>query len=580
MTTELFKYLIPIGLGAVALITALCAWWRTGQLARELRADFALESRRPFDRFMQAYVVRREGERIVLSRTLREVRNDYVEQTLAHATPFWFGGLLTGVALIFTFLLIASVMTGEVPSAISEDANASALSAAVDKLGGKFLISASGIAGSVVCLLICNLLRAWLHRRANEVSLELQARFVSLEATELDARLQQVELLRAEREDRAAQHRALVQHLASLDERAHKLTSIEVSVQTIGNEVSANLKNIMKDAMGEELRAMLVDTMVEVARIADRVQEHMTGQLQASLAAVQRAVENQAQGQLESILEKLQTAVSGGFHNESSKMAVALDAFSRVVPALEQQLRKMTDEVAEDSRRRSAESAQASQAVLAQVSGLVDAMSSQHAASVQAIDRIEAASARGAEDMARRMSAAAETSAARHVELEHRAASAAETVALASDGIAQAARTLAELTAQTTALLQQARAGNADLQASTRELAAAGNGFATALSAMQQVAALTRTQTAEQQALLLRQREYTKEVERLWPQLFETYLAKFQTTAGHLGQAWQDLYDRIVQVSTQVGAQFADNTEELSAAVERLVRHFNPRVHA
>lgn len=565
---------------------------------------------------VREHVVPSAGDKIVLSRPLPALRREFAEDEVGHYIWFSFGGLLTGLALIATFILIALVMTDDVSGAIRESAKATEeaastkhLANAVGLLGGKFFISATGIGGSVIALLICNALRASVFRAAEHPPLELMGAFTSIEAQQLNDKLRELELLRAERETRAEQHREVCGYLSTLNTRIEKLNSIEVSVKTIGNEVSANLKNIMKDAMGEQLKELLADTMIDVTNIATSVQQNLTAafgqqlqtvttELQQSLGLLQKAIEGQAQGQIEKILTQLQDAVSGGFQSESQKMVAALDAFASVVPALEQQLRSMTGKVAEESRQRAEESAQMNQGLMQRVTTLLDAMSAQQTANAAAIERMQAASEQGAEAIAKRLEAsgqglvtsvlgasraeieaivdqlrvAAESSAQRYGAIDSQATNAAAAVAHASEGLMRSASSIIEVANHASQLVSQTRAGSEAIQVASQQFLSAGNTLLGSVGEVQRVIASSRTQTEEQQALLLRQREYTKEVERLWPTLFDTYLAKFKEGADELGRSWDVFHQRIATVSNTVSSDFAHNTAELSEAVDQLVK--------
>ena len=622
---DLFLIGIPVGLGLVALITIAIVLYRRASIIRSLRdvEGFLAALRNDggettaLVRAVREHVVRAEtdeGGKFVLSKPLPALRREYAEDEVAHHGSFSFGSLLTGFALIITFILIARVMTNEVSGAIRESVNSDEsasthLSDAVSLLGGKFYISAAGIGGSVLALFVSNWARAGIYRWAEHPDAELMAAFTSVETLQLNAKLQQGELMRAEQADRAAQHAEVCGHLATLNTRIEKLNSIEVSVKTIGNEVSANLKNIMKDAMGEQLKGMLADTMVEVERIATKVEQSLSEsfgkqlqvlatELQRGLAALQQAIEGQGQGQLEKILGQLQNTVSGGFQNESQKMVAALEGFASVVPALEQQLRAMTGKVAEETRQRSEEGARMTQMVMDRVTSLVDTMSAQQAASAQAIDRMQQVSEQGAESMARRLEAsgaglvnsvlgasraeieaivgqlrsAADASARRYGDIEAQAGNAAAAVAQAAEGLARSAKSIIEMSNHTSGVLSQAKAGSDAIQMASRDFLKAGTSLLGSVDQMQRVIEATRTQTHEQHELLLRQREYTKEVEKLWPELFNVYLAQFKAGADELGRSWESFHQKIASVSKTVGSEFAENTEILSEAVDRLVK--------
>jgi hypothetical protein len=614
------------GIGLIALVTIIFMAQRRSAIVRALRDDAGFleemrSDRAPRSRLARAvhehlvHTALRDGDRIVLSKPLPALRREYAENEVAHHWSFWIGGLLTGIALIATFLLIALVMKNEVSGAILQSAGADEakstehLAMAVSLLGGKFFISAAGVAASVAAVFVGNWVRGDIYRRAEHPDPQLSALFMSVDEHRLAAKEQELALLRSDREARAAQHAEVCAHFTTLGERLESLNSIQVSVKTIGNDVSANLKNIMKDAMGEQLKGMLSDTMADVANIAQRIQESLTDSfgkqlqalattLQQSLSALQTAIEGQGQGHLEKILSQLQNVVSGGFQNESQNMVATLEGFARVVPALEEQLRTMTGKVAEETRVRGEENARLNQQLMARVGSLIETLNLQQQANVQAIERIQAASEHGAEAIARRVESsgtslvsnvlaasrteieaivgqlrlAADASSHRYTHIETQASNAASAVAHASESLVKSANAVIEVANETSALVAHTKAGSEAMQAASHQFLQAGNALLGSVRQMQQVTEATRIQTHEQQQLLLRQREYTKEVERLWPELFNTYLSHFKQSADELGRQWEGFHQKIATVSNAFGADFAHSTEVLSESVDRLVK--------
>lgn len=624
----MFDDLIVLGLagalGFAAIVTIVLVFVRRSALIFELRRVDVLEGLSSDVRgqsglaaAIREHIVREDtpdGHKFVLSKSLGDVRREYAEDAVAHSGSFSFGGMLTAFALICTFILIAWVMTTDVSDAIranesSSSASSGLLSSAVAKLGGKFWISATGIGGSVLALLATNRARADIYRAAEHPPAELLAHFSSIEEEMLKAKWHELELMRADREQRVADNAISAGYLESINAKAQKLTSIEVSVQTIGNEVSANLKNIMKDAMAEQIREIMTEVMVRVESMATKLEEELTegfrtslqlmgSELKKALEGVQKAVDNQGQGQLEKILEQLQNTMSGGFQSESKKMVAAFESFTKVVPALEQQLRQMSGEVARDTQQRNEQTSAITQQLMSRVSQLMDSLGSQAAANASAIERLQAVSEQGADAMARRLEstgtemvsnlltssraeieaiasslrASAEASAKRSSDLEERAAQAATLVAHAAQGLSNSAQSLNELANQTTTALSQARQGGEAIQFASQQFVTAGNTLLGSVAAIQKVIDEVRARTVEHQNLLERQRSYTKEVEALWPTLFDTYLAKFKASSEELGRIWEQTHSKIQSATSSIGSEFADNTAALSEAVEKLVR--------
>lgn len=612
MGESLFVVIFPGALALAALVTLTFILVHRRLLLRELGDGAAFlagmrgeRAAGALVRAIREHLIEGSGAagRYTLSRPLPALRREYAEDELAHRWAFWFGGLLTGIALIATFLLIGHVMTTEVSGAIREsvaagDGASLHLSQAVTSLGGKFYISAAGIGGSVLALLFSNWARAGVYRAAEHPGAELLAAFTSVEAQQLTLGEQQL-----------AFGARQLELLASVDARIQALGSIEVSVKAIGNEVSANLKNIMKDAMGEQLKGMLADTMVEVNTIAERVQQGLSASfgeqlagltqgVQASLAALQQTVASQGQGQLEQILGKLQDTVSGGFHSESVRMTAVLERLTQAIPELEQQLRAMTGQLAEETRQRDEERARLTQEMLAKMGALLEALGAQQAASAQAIERMQVTAEQGAEGMARRLEesgasvvngvlaasrgqldelmqalqAAADRSASSYGDLEARAGKAAASVAEAAEGLTRSTRALLEMSGQTAAVIAQAKAGNEAGAAASQTFLQAGASLAEAVRGARAAVEEMKAQTQAQQTLLGHQHAHTREAERIWPTLFTTYLAQLKASADELGRSWEDFYKKVGEASRSVGAEFAESAEILSSSVDRLVK--------
>jgi len=136
----------------------------------------------------------------------------------------------------------------------------------------------------------------------------------------------------------------------------------------------------------------------------------------------------------------------------------------------------------------------------------------------------------------------------------------------------RSANAIIEVADHTSSVIAQAKASSEAIQAASQHFVQAGNTLLGSVDHMQQVVEATRQQTQEQQLLLMRQREYTKEVEKLWPELFNTYLTQFKASSDELARSWEGFHQKIASVSSHVGSEFAESTEILSEAVDRLVK--------
>ncbi|MCX5743167.1 MAG: hypothetical protein NT062_11805, partial [Proteobacteria bacterium] len=95
-----------------------------------------------------------------------------------------------------------------------------------------------------------------------------------------------------------------------------------------------------------------------------------------------------------------------------------------------------------------------------------------------------------------------------------------------------------ELANATATTLKNARQGSEAIQNASREFTTAGDTLLGAVTSIHKVVDEVRLRTVEHGQLLERQRGYTKEVEALWPTLFDAYLAKFKASSEALGRTW------------------------------------------
>jgi hypothetical protein len=358
----------------------------------------------------------------VLRREPHVIAGEYVATSLGRSESFKMGPRFTGIALIITFFLIAIVLVTHVGKAILPNADPNELSGAVVLLGAKFAISAGG----VVLALAHHRLASWLHHRLDVAASRALAagagRLVALDTFRLrlaeaaeqraDERTQRVEariestgaildrrlaedlagILTGVTQARAAvdlQRESVDAHasraaqslkaaIATIEQRLQKLGSIEVSIKDMGAQVAANLGNVMRDTVGQQICTKIEEVAAHVDAIARRVEETVgalvTQELQsvrAALEAIRASVEQQGGSQLEKLLEQLRDTVSGGFHNESQAMAAALQQFATVVPELERQMRTLVESMSTDMSDRTTKGAEVADRMLAHVADLI-----------------------------------------------------------------------------------------------------------------------------------------------------------------------------------------------------------------
>jgi hypothetical protein len=414
----------------------------------------------------------------VLRREPYAIARQYVTSALAHAESFRMGARFTGFALIVTFFLIALVLVTYVSDAVRPSADPGDLPEAVRLLGAKFAVSAIGVALAIAHHLIAG----WFHRSLNETAFaavdRAGERLRSLEMHRLELAAHGDQTLIAMMNELTLTRRAIESQTESIDAhlgqaresfastaariemRLENLGSIEVSIKDMGEKVAANLGNVMRDTVGQQICTKIEEVAAHVDHIATRVEDSLrdavgtvvTGEIQAvrvALDAIRVAVEQQGGSQLEKLLEQLRATVSGGFHNESQAMAAALQQFAAVVPQLEQQMRALVDSMANDMTDRTtteaaivdemlsrvadviprmeerlqlltgnvtdqlnaqnSASAAATSEVMASVSALVNKLDAQQSGMSDAVAQLSAASAEGAQRMVAAIAAEADT---------------------------------------------------------------------------------------------------------------------------------------------------------------------------
>lgn len=243
------------------------------------------------------------------------------------------------------------------------------------------------------------------------------------------------------------------------------------------------------------------------------------------------------------------------------------------------------------------------QDLLDRVGALVRSMEAQQSANAETVAKMQAASAHAAEEVARRLEAsgaslvstvmatsrseleaiskqleaALTSNAVRIDDIEQKAASASEVVARSADALARSAESLGAIHAQTQALLAQVRDGTDGMKTVSHAVANATHALLSSLETIRQIDETARAQTQEQQSLLMQQRQFTREVEQVWPTLFDAYLGKFKQASDELQRSWADLHAKVATLSQSVGSEFAENTLALSEAIKELVHHNNGR---
>lgn len=556
--------------------------------------------------------------RLVVTRELEDMLDSYVEHRTAKVR-FTLGSAATGVALLCTFVLIAIVLTNDINAALkaSGDGAEAKLADAVGLLGQKFAISATGIGLAIVFGIVNSTIRKRLLAASHAVCSRAAARFATPASLAATAQLELLQESRQQTDAAADQGKRLEAMNAQLAEMKtvleatrtdlEKLQSIEVSVQAIGAEVTHQFREMITKDLGEQIKDILREVMVQADAMSNRLRSELIDGFQktieqelpkviGSLDEIKKSVEGQAALPVERMLEQLQGIVSGGFKGESAQMSAAIRQFGEVVPALAEQLRSVASTLTKELGARAEESARTSDTLFRQVSVLLERMEAQQTASERAVAEITRASTAGAESMVQRLEStsnefvakllqssrsevealaarlkdAANASASGYANLEQSVAGASKSILEARDGLAEAAKAMRALAADVRGVTQDAKQSSETARLAANGFENAATQLRTGVVSMQQAIDSARAQATEQRAVLDEHRRVLASLEQVWPKLFETYLKSFEEKSSALNRSWNDLYDRIGKLSGTVSGGLVDAAEDLKTSVDRL----------
>jgi hypothetical protein len=528
-----------------------------------------------------------DGERRVLRRPLEVILYDFVEERLGRSWTLSNSHVLTGIALLFTFLLIALVLSQKVRGAISNSQDTSSLADAVGALGMKFFISATGVALALIQGAFAARFRLTVVRLAADRARSLAPLFESFESyrTRLD---------RHHHQNVEATLLTVASTLQGIQDSQQGLKSIEVSVKNIGAELQASLAHMVTQQIAEEMRNVLKDALGELAETLGgqfkTTASAAIGSVQKSLDQIRASVESQAGSQVGKLLEQLRESVSGGFHSESANMSVALRQFGEVVPALEQQLRALVGGLSTDLRTQQETGARTQEAVFGRLDAVLAALGEQQNATTYAIAQISHASKQGADDVALRMQQAGteavaamfkassgevenvvsrlQAAAARQGDLGAHVEQTARAIEVARDGLQQCASVIEQLSVSTRSIVDGLRVAAQEVVQSQRGVIDSTGRLEAVSSGLRSTTEAAQRQITEQGQLLAHQATVAKELERIWPQLFATYLDRFKQTSNELATSWDALYQRVNNLTNSASQDLSQSAQELVEAIQ------------
>ena len=616
-------FAVPITLGATFLVIFVSLLYRAVQLRQELlAAPDALAKWDPDGKdgpaaicdFVGAFLLKStrvslDGwpePRLFSSREATELFEEYAERRLS-TIRFALGSTATGIALFCTFYLIAHVLEANIPSALDAASAATAdteqLKTAMKLLGQKFLISATGILIAVVFGVGTAVVRRIALHAADDASMRSAHLFCTPASLSASAQLLQLRAAQT-----AAEHLGEVRSTmnGTRDDLA-KLRSIEVSVKDMGAEVTTQLQRMLKDDLGEQIKDILIDVMRQATEMSERLRAELLDGFQRtieteipkvleSLQGIRVSVEGQASSPIERMLEQLQGVVSGGMRGESAQMTAAIKQFAEVVPALATQLQDVAQSMTRDMRDRTNESVRMNESLVSQVSGLLARLETQQSATDRAIAEIAHASSTGAETMMARLETGsaqvmgellktsraeidavltrlqevASSSAKGYGTIEQSVGSAARSINEVRDGLAGAADSFRALSKETREVVADARQSSEAAERAAASFESAAGLLRAGVDGMRAAIEQGRTYGSEQQAMIAEHRKVMKELEQMWPNLFDTYLRSFDEKSSLLARSWNDLYSQVSKLSDTVGGGLAEAAEDLKVSVDRL----------
>lgn len=509
------------------------------------------------------------GERWILRAPVESTLHEWLEVSTLRQARFEAGAWITGGALLLTFFLIAKVLAESVGPAIKGGgAGMDDLSQAVTTMGGKFVVSMTGIAMSIWHGFVRNRATLKLYGAANEAALRIEDQTVTLEAYQNE---------RDELNDgkNTEQFRVL---LGALGE----LTSIKVSVSDIGSELADKLKNVVTrdivDGIGRALREMADDLEAKVSSsFAKTLDTRMTAVV-SELTKIEAAVSSQAKDQVGELLQKLAGAVSGGFSNETAQMKEALLRFAEVVPQLETQMRTMMQHTGQDLARQSSEAGRLHEALMSRLEHVLASITEQQRAAAEANTRVL--------DMAT----------STHGSLATAVANANEQI------ITSSKLAVDELSAAMRAVSGDARHNNSqlisELEASAKVLQQARTDSVTGASRLAEAVGLLRdvlrqtqetsrdfaltaasldrgfNQTKETleaaSSVVQASSAASKEMQMQWPKLADQYLQDSNQAFEKIAGSWKGQVDAIESSVRSISSAAGTNASAFSEAVESL----------
>jgi ABC-type transporter Mla subunit MlaD len=531
------------------------------------------------------------------------------------------GHSLTGVALILTFALIAWVLVTEVPGAIQGVAVSGesqegtvALQRAISLIGAKFVVSALGLALSLV-------FRGLLAWERGQIAAAVHASLRRHRSLFVGADAYRFDLLRADLNSGQGQLReAVLASTESVSERLLQLGSIEVSVKDMGNEVKAHLGSLMKQHVADQIADAVGELRAYADQVVQRIESGLTEsftrlvtsgveQLTATLVAIRETIERQTQSDIERLIGEMRDMMTGGFETESRQMAQAMTSLTEVLPRLETQLRGLVVDMSREMQARTDEGQRVHLELGRQVEGLVAASRNSQQAIEGLLARIAEVTEESTGALHARLSASGEAVVERVLSASEAGVSnlrgefgrlvqvAGENIATFSRQVDTTRESLAGVRSMFQDALADLRAMATDLHTSldgarnglvTAERTA--NTFASAGGLIHEMARTTQDtvrtlgdRLGEEAELVAKHGALARQIREVVVPAFEqVFVAHADGTAEQvrkLHESWQQLAERVRETVDACGAGLQESVEQLAEQVELLRELLKPRAN-
>ncbi len=294
--------------------------------------------------------------------------DDQFESKFEQSDIARFGGAITGVALFFTFALISpavieigqslsppkssATLTGDGGAAIgqaqeqpkSTEGNA-ALKSAIVSIGGKFVISATGVLLAVALSLELDRRRRTFMRKVNPTIRQL--RDIGCTREELDLVIQMDQLDHARRN---------IEKQENIIKTLESLSDIEVSLKALGSEVVVQMQDMISKSIGESLERLLDQQKDQMQVLAEQIAKvvseglssHMTallGSVTQQLESISKSINQKGDSQFSEAISKLTEAISGKISGGAESLNKSLEVFATTMPDLIMSLKQASEDM-------------------------------------------------------------------------------------------------------------------------------------------------------------------------------------------------------------------------------------------